>query len=239
MKFEEVFTIKKPIIGMIHLAGKDKADRMRRALYELDLYEKEGVDGAIIEDYHGSVEDVYDVLKESNTKGFKIIRGVNVLSDPYSSFSLAQEFGARFVQFDSVQSGHIDSRKYDRLRNQYKDIVVLGGVRFKYTSSTGDSLEEEIKDGRNRWDAVVTTGDGTGIETPLQKLKDFKSILEKFPFIVGAGVTKENVYQQLMIADGAIIGSYFKNSYTMNKIDRERVRSLMDVVNEVRNTRNN
>ncbi|MBS3093167.1 membrane biogenesis protein [Candidatus Pacearchaeota archaeon] len=239
MKFEEVFTIKKPIIGMIHLAGKDKADRMRRALYELDLYEKEGVDGAIIEDYHGSVEDVYDVLKESNTKGFKIIRGVNVLSDPYSSFSLAQEFGARFVQFDSVQSGHIDSRKYDRLRNQYKDIVVLGGVRFKYTSSTGDSLEEDINDGRNRCDAVVTTGDGTGIETPLQKLKDFKSILEKFPFIVGAGVTKENVYQQLMIADGAIIGSYFKNSYTMNKIDRERVRSLMDVVNEVRNTRNN
>src|SRR3989338_1326744 len=239
MKFEEVFTIKKPIIGMIHLAGKDKADRMSRALYELDLYEKEGVDGAIIEDYHGSVEDVYDVLKESNTKGFKIIRGVNVLSDPYSSFSLAQEFGARFVQFDSVQSGHIDSRKYDRLRNQYKDIVVLGGARFKYTSSTGDSLEEDINDGRNRCDAVVTTGDGTGIETPLQKLKDFKSILEKFPFIVGAGVTKENVYQQLMIADGAIIGSYFKNSYTMNKIDRERVRSLMDVVNEVRNTRNN
>ena len=41
MKFEEVFTIKKPIIGMIHLAGKDKADRMRRALYELDIYEKE------------------------------------------------------------------------------------------------------------------------------------------------------------------------------------------------------
>jgi len=51
MQFRDLFQSKKPIIGMIHLAGRDKEERMQRALEELQLYQEEGVDGAIIGSY--------------------------------------------------------------------------------------------------------------------------------------------------------------------------------------------
>ena len=36
---------------------------------------------------------------------------------------------------------------------------------------------------------LVCTGSGTGKETPVEKVKQFKSALGDFPVIVGAGVT--------------------------------------------------
>ena len=51
MKLQDIFNNSKPIIGMIHLAGDTQKEKVSRALEELELYEQEGVDGAIIENY--------------------------------------------------------------------------------------------------------------------------------------------------------------------------------------------
>ncbi len=208
-KFQELFR-RKAIIGMIHLAGKDKEERVKRALEELRIYQEEGVDGAIIEDFHGNEGDLLEALKQSSEKRFSIVRGVNVLRNPYSAFEIASRFGARFIQFDSVQTQDLDLEKYDEMRRLYPKILVFGGVGFKYTSSTGNSLELDLREGRLRCETIVTTGEGTGIETPIDKLREFRSYLGEFPLIVGAGVNLDNVYEQLRITDGAIIGSYFK-----------------------------
>lgn len=232
MDFYKIFKNKKPVIGMIHLAGISRKDRINRALKELSIYEEEGVDGAIIEDYYGDIEDVRKTLEASNE--FKIVRGINILRDPYLSFQFAKNYDAKFVQFDSIQKKDLDLDKYNELREFYNGIIVLGGVRFKYTFPTGNSLEQDIEDGKLLCDAVVTTGEGTGIETPTKKLMDFKKYMKDFPLIVGAGVNKDNLYEQLSIADGAIIGSYFKSGNTMEMVDRKRVRDLMEIVNHVR-----
>jgi len=63
MLFRELFFTEKPIIGMIHLAGERGNGKIKRALKELCVYEEEGVGGAIIEDYHGSFEDVCEILR--------------------------------------------------------------------------------------------------------------------------------------------------------------------------------
>jgi predicted TIM-barrel enzyme len=232
--FYEIFKTRKPIIGMIHLAGDSEKEVTDRALEELAIYESEGVDGAIIENYHGTPEDVSRVLEKSS-RGFNITRGVNVLSNPCLGFLLARNFGAQFVQFDSVQTAHLNTKGYDKFREIHSDIAVLGGVRFKYTRPTGNSLEEDIADGRKRCDAIVTTGEGTGIETPTQKLRDFKRYLNDFPLIIGAGVNLSNVKEQLQIADGAIVGSYFKlNKDTRAPVDRDLVKHLMDEVRQIR-----
>ena len=236
-QFYQLFAIEKPIIGMIHLAGNGRADKVRRALEELAIYEQEGVNGAIIEDYHGTPEDVVGTLRISSHIKLKIIKGVNVLRDPYSSFKLASDFGARFIQFDSVQTPDLNVGLYNRLRAKYFHISVLGGIGFKYTRPTGNPLKVDLEEGMPRCEAIVTTGSGTGIETPIEKLKEYKSLLKKFPLIVGAGVNLQNVYEQLKIFDGAIIGSYFKpNGNTHLPVDRKKVKELMDVVREVRNT---
>lgn len=61
-----------------------------------------------------------------------------------------------------------------------------------------------------RCDAVVTTG-GTGSDTPIEKLKEFRNVLTDFPLIVGAGVTAETVKEKLQYADGVIVGSWLKD----------------------------
>ena len=204
--FETTFQIHKPIIGMIHLAGENSQNKVERALEELIIYEQEKVDGAIIEDYHGSPQNVIETLRLSQEK-FNLVIGINILSDPYSAFKLTQEFGARFVQFDSVQTPDLDLELYKNLRTQFPNIAVFGGIGFKYTSLTRNPLETDLREGKSRCDAIVTTGSGTGVETPIKKLKEFRRMLGDFPLIVGAGVNLGNVYEQLKVTNGAIIGS--------------------------------
>ena len=230
-----IFQTNKPIIGMVHLAGEDNKDRVKRALEELAIYQEEGVNGAIIEDYHGNNQDVYETLKESSTKELKIVRGVNVLRNPYSAFKLAFDFGARFIQFDSVQTPDLDLELYNRLRKEYSTIAILGGVGFKYISPTNNPLEIDLVEGKQRCEAIVTTGSGTGIETPVKKLREYKILLREFPLIVGAGVNLDNAQEQLQICDGAIVGSYFKpDGNTHLPIDRKSVRDLMNIVRPLR-----
>lgn len=233
-KFEKLFSIKKPIIGMIHLAG-NKEERLKRALEELAIYEEEEIDGAIIEDYHGTPEEVYKTLEQSSKLNLNIIRGVNVLRDPYSSFEFADDFNVKFIQFDSVQTRDLNLERYKKLRNKYQNIVVLGGVGFKYTEPTGNPLEIDLNEGKSRCEAIVTTGEGTGIETPIEKLIEYKKMLEDFPLIVGAGVNINNVYEQLKIADGAIIGSALKvNNQSYNPLDISKIRDIINIVKILR-----
>ncbi len=92
-----------------------------------------------------------------------------------------------------------------------------------------------ILEAKPRCDVIVTTGEGTGVETPISKLREFRTYLGEFPLFVGAGVNESNVYEQLRVADGAIVGSYFKQgSNTKLPVDRLRVRGLMNIVRRVR-----
>ena len=69
-RFRELF-LRKAIIGMIHLAGEDPVSR---ALEEISIYEKQGVNGALIENYHNHSLDVLKkVLHEVSNLERKII----------------------------------------------------------------------------------------------------------------------------------------------------------------------
>ena len=231
----KLFDSEKPIIGMIHLAGSSARERVRRGIGELIVYYEENISGAIIEDYHGTMDDVCEVLKESEKLDLDITRGVNALGNPYSSFGLASDFGAKFVQFDSVHTRDLNVGAYFLLRKQYHDIFVLGGVGFKYIAPTGNPLERDLEEGKQKCDAIVTTGAGTGIETPIGKLKEYKKILGNFPLIVGAGANARNLKEQLAVADGAIIGSYFKpEGDTLLPVDRNLVRDIAGISAEIR-----
>lgn len=102
VKFEDIFDKPWPLIGMIHLNGSSEKDRLMRAIYEMQVYNDEGFDGVIIENYHGSVEDVERTLDVAQNIRTNLVKGVNILGNPYRGFEIAQNYGARFVQFDSV-----------------------------------------------------------------------------------------------------------------------------------------
>ncbi|KYK26757.1 hypothetical protein AYK26_04760 [Euryarchaeota archaeon SM23-78] len=236
-RFNEVFN-NKPILGMIHLAGFDP---VKRAIKELKIFEQEGIDGAIIENYHGLLEAVIHTLKVVSKLKINIIIGVNVLPNEFQlSLPMAAEYNADFIQLDYVAGryveGELDFKAYSNLKKQFQDIIVLGGVHPKYfTPVAGSNLEEDLKQGVQRAEAIVVTGEATGKETPLEKIKYFRKMLGKHPLIVGAGLTPENAYEQLIMADGAIVGTSLKeNDDTHNEVDKYRVRDFMSVVKKAR-----
>ncbi|NMA06866.1 MAG: membrane biogenesis protein [Ruminococcaceae bacterium] len=239
--FLDIFPEKKPIIAMLHLKGKTKEQRLDTALRESDIYIENGVDALIVEDYYGDEKDVEAVLKLLRQKRPEYILGVNVLDNFPLSYEYSVEYGAPFMQVDSV-CGHLpveEDKAYAGMIEGYRskgNVAVIGGVQFKYQKYlSGRSLEEDLNLGMLRCDAIAVTGDGTGQETDDQKIKEFRRICKDFPLVVGAGMTKETVPAKLGICDAAIVGSYFKDTRKdTGDVFGPHVKEFMDEVKKLR-----
>ncbi len=242
---------KKEIIGMIHLAGPDTIEK---AMDEIKIYEEEGLSGIIIENYHGGVEDVIRVLERLKYEPTKLCVGINILPNEYK---VAYEICDMYPQIQFIQLDYV-SGNYDRteksinidelliLWDNHSTVKLFGGVWPKYyTPIEGSVLEDDIMGGLLVADAIVVTGTATGMETPLDKVKTFRTLMDgdrtdkfqgyKRPLIIGAGLTPLNVRDQLVYAQGAIVGSAFKpNGRTNQMVDRDLVRVFMDEVRKIK-----
>lgn len=239
--FLQLFSLPKPIVGVLHLKGESPTDKLERAKQETEIYYQNGVDAVLVENYFGRMNDVERVLRYLQEAHSSRVYGVNILDNFHRSYELAVLYGARFMQVDSV-AGHLPpelDRVYGAMIEGYRalgKVAVLGGVRFKYQPVlSGRSLEEDLHLGTALCDAVVVTGEGTGVETQQGKIRQFREVLGGFPLIVGAGVTLENCAEQLALTDGAIVGSYFKDTQRdTGDVDAGHVRAFMDRVQKLR-----
>lgn len=79
-----------------------------------------------------------------------------------------------------------------------------------------------------RSDGVIVTGQSTGCpasESEVTEVKESTSL----PVLVGSGVTTENVDHYSAVADGLIVGSWFKEEGRwFNPLDSHRVTTFMD-----------
>lgn len=240
-KFLKIFKNKKPIFAMLHLKGNTDDEVFNRAKKEIDIYMESGVDAIIVENYYGNYYQMEKVLEYLKHLKSSIIYGVNCLNNDTMGFDLAERFGAAFVQFDSV-AGHLKERDdytYEAFINKLRknsNIFILGGVRFKYQPYLSNrDLKEDLLIGIKRCDAIVVTQDATGQETSMNKINEFRSIIKDFPLIIGAGITLKNCVEQLSVADGAIVGSYFKDTYKdTGEVDKNHVKALLSEVKKIR-----
>jgi predicted TIM-barrel enzyme len=214
-----LFGIPKPIFGMVHLKGEDGEGRLEIAKKEIGIYEEAGLDGIIVENYFGSEYDVESALDYIRGREFDMMLGVNVLNNDRLGFGMAKKYRADFLQLDSV-AGHLEPdkdlafHKFIQEQRAGCGAKVLGGIRFKYQPYlSGRSLEEDMRIGMERCDAIVVTQDATGQETSMEKIMQFRALLGHFPLFAGAGMTAENCPSQLAVVDGAIVGSYFKDTH--------------------------
>lgn len=234
MKFRQIFSQTKPVIGMLHLLGDAKMGTLERARREIEIYQEEGVNAFLVENYFGSASDCKMVLKWLYENMPDALYGVNILGDYETAFALANQYRAKFIQIDSV-AGHLranEDEMYGKKLNALRartDACLLGGVRFKYQPvRSGRTIEEDLEIGMSRCDCVVVTGAGTGMETPEDKIMSFKKTLGDFPVVTGAGVTTETIRHTLAISDGVIVGSYFKDAHRdFGEVNREYVRAFM------------
>ena len=241
--FFEVFPVKKPIIGVIHLKGTGTDDIRERAKREIDLYCRGGVDAIIAEDYFGTYPHLEWVLEYMHEAKLPVPYGVNCLNFDSLCFKLARDYSCDFLQLDSVV-GHVKPRDeasldaFFALERPTCDALVLGGVRFKYQPVLSEhSEEEDIETAKRRCDAVCVTGDGTGMEAPIDKIRRFKTACSDTPLIICSGVNEDNCIEQLSAADGAVVGSFFKDTgRDTGDVCAEKVERLMRRVRTLRET---
>ena len=239
--FSEVFKETKPIIGVIHLKGTDEADIRERAKREIELYLSCGLDGIIVEDYFGTYPNLVWALGYLQEQKLGIPYGVNCLNFDSLCFKLARDFSCDFLQLDSVV-GHVKPRDEATLDAFFAlelptcTSLVLGGVRFKYQPVLSEhTVEEDIKTAKGRCDAICVTGDGTGMEAPIDKIRRFKLACGDTPLVICSGVNVDNCAEQLAVADGAVVGSFFKDTgKDTGDVSAEKIELLMQQVYALR-----
>ncbi len=237
MTFQELFPKGRAVIAMVHMNGFGLEDKMDRARREIEIYYRNGVDAVLVENYYGSASDCEYALEYLQKYHSEKIYGVNILGNTPRAFDLANRYGAEFIQIDSV-AGHLPPKEDGKLAAELETLragsgaLVLGGVRFKYHPvRSGRTVEEDLVFGRQRCDAVVVTGKGTGIQTDEQKIRQFRETLGTFPLITGAGVTLDTVQDTLKICDGVIVGSWFKKRHRADyDVEEKYVRQFMTAV---------
>lgn len=236
-----VFSAPKPVIGVIHCKGETEEEVLALAKKEIEIYESCGLDGVLVETYFGTYTQVEKVLSYLQNKESKVPYGVNCLNVDAMGFYLAEKYGCDFLQIDSV-GGHLKSRDdesldafFDFFREKCS-AYLMGGIRFKYQPiNSGRSTEEDLKIGMERCDAICVTEDATGQKTSMKKIQQFRDAIGEFPLFVCAGVTPDNVKEQLRVADGVVVGSYFKDTYQdTGDVCKEHVLEIVKQVEELR-----
>ncbi len=177
----------------------------------------------------------------------KIPYGVNVLWDPAASIDLAMATGAQFVReiFTGVYGsdfGLWNTSAGEVIRHQHaigaQHVRLFFNVVPESAAYLGNRQIADIARStvfNARPDALCVSGLTAGAETSAQTLKLVKNAVPETPVFANTGVRVENVADQLAVADGAIVGTTFKeNGNTWNPVDLARVKALMQKVAELR-----
>lgn len=258
---KELFGEKKPIIGMVNLLalpGYDRFEGMEKviskALVDAKNLDAGGISGILVENSFDFPHDseigpetvaAMSIVVHEIVKVVSVPVGVVVImeSGDISSLAVAFSAGAKFVRAVSFNEAMVSSFgvyqgrpaklfRYKRFLGA-NNMKIFSDVHVKHSVPLVDrSIEDSILDAKmSGVDAIIVTGSGTGYAPPTELARKAKKASGSTPLILGSGVSPENISELLDIADGAIIGSYFKeNGVYTNPIDTKRVSDLVKLV---------
>lgn len=224
-----------PLLSIKGFSGMEKA--IAKALADLSALEKAGFNGALVENDNDKPHTEFaneaqiasfSIIANEVCKNVKIPIGVQMmLNDWRASFAIAKAVGAKFTRLD-VFVDHVDS-KWGEInptpaeiiaykKEIYPELLLLTDIQVKYKRMIkprllATSAMLAIRHGTN---GLIITGEATGVETPIEKIKAVRKRFPHFPIFVGAGVNEKNIREQLSIANGAIVGTSIKSG---EKID--------------------
>lgn len=259
----DIFNVKYPVIGMIHVLPLPGSPRftdiqivLERARKDYHALKKGGVNGVLIENY-GDAPYCKDAVgphtvawmtRITHSLNIDIPFGVNVLrNDCRSALAVAHATGGEFVRCNILSGvmvtdqGIIEGKASDilRYRNTLKATIKIFAdvlVKHAYPLVT-HSLERAARETAYRGlaDALIVTGSETGDPPLVEDLKAVKKAVPEKMLFAGSGVTSENVQSILEYADGCIVGKAFKKEGKMeNPVQKEKVEPLVKKVEELR-----
>ncbi len=173
--------------------------------------------------------------------------GVNVLWDPAASIDLAVATGGQFVReiFTGVYASDYGMWNTDCgavIRHQHavhgQHVKLLFNI---VPESAVYMAERHIVDIAkstvfvSKPDALCVSGITAGAEASLDTLRQVKAAVPETVVLANTGVRLSNVDEMLSVADGAIVGTTFKqDGYIWNDVDSDRVKAFMDKVQALR-----
>ena len=180
----------------------------------------------------------------------KVPFGVNVLWDPTASIDLAVAVDAIFVReiFSGVYAsdfGLWNTNTGEVIRHQHhvhgEEVKLLFNIVPEAAAYLGGRTPADIARStvfNHRPDALCVSGLVAGVATSVDVLKLVKDAVPDTLVLANTGVRLENIAEQLMVADGAVVGTTFKrDGYIWNDVDVARVKQFMSKVREVRQKR--
>ena len=242
-----------PLPGSPLYGGNDQ-EAIDQALADLEVYKMAGVDSIIFENDHDlpyiqppldkkGIALMTDIVKEARERfdgpiGIQMLEAANI-----TSLEIAAEADLDYIRVEAFVFAHVggsgiingSAGKILRRRKelQAEHIKVFADVKKKHGSHslTIDlDIQDEIMQAEFFLvDGVIVTSQFTGKNPNKNDLIKAKSVT-KLPVLIGSGMTAENIQEYLALADGFIVGSYFrKDGKFLEKLEPERLHKFMKV----------
>lgn len=165
--------------------------------------------------------------------GVQVLAAANV-----EAMAIAHAAGAQFIRAEAFAYAHvadegwIDASAGEVLRARARlgaKVEVWADVQKKHAAHavTADLSLADLAKGTRFCgaDALIVTGRATGEETSISDIEAAK--VAGLRVIVGSGVTPANAAALARVADGLIVGTFFKyDGHWRNRVDGARVRAL-------------
>lgn len=241
-----------PLAGSPRYAKEGPNPILNVALRDLHSLQAGGVDAAIVENLgdapyakHAPRETVamMAVVVRRLVEVARIPIGVNVLrSDGLAALAIAAASGASFIRVNVfagvsfTDSGAIEgqARAVHALRRALgTETKVFADVHVKHAAHFTTLTEAALDAERNRPDALIVSGIGTGQPAAPEDLQRVKQTVS-LPVLVGSGVCVDNLptYRN---ADGFIVGTALKEDGRVDRaVNVDRVRAMAEAIADLR-----
>lgn len=225
-----------------------------QALSDLEVYKAAGVDSIIFENDHDlpyiqppldekGIALMTRIAKEARQRfegpmGLQMLEAANI-----TSLEIAAEADLDFIRVEAYVFAHVggsgvingSAGKILRRRKEIlaEHIKVFADVKKKHGSHSL-TIDLDIKDEIMQAefflvDGVIVTSHFTGVNPDKNDLLKAKSATQ-LPVLIGSGMTAENIQDYLPLADGFIVGSYFRrDGKFLEVLEPERLDRFMQM----------
>jgi len=240
-----------PLPGSPRYNGDDQKV-VDQALSDLEIYKKAGVDSVFLENDHDlpyiqppldekGIALMTRIAREARKRfdgpiGIQMLEAANI-----TSLEIAAEADLDYVRVEAFVFAHVggsgiingSAGKILRRRKELEaeHIKVFADVKKKHGSHSL-TIDLDIRDEIMQAefflaDGVIVTSQFTGIKPDTNDLIKAKSVT-KLPVLIGSGMTPQNIRDYMPLADGFIVGSYFrKDGKFLETLQPERLDEFM------------
>ena len=224
------------------------------ALADLDIYKQAGVNSILLENDHDlpyiqppldekAIALMTAISKEARKRfngpiGIQMLEAANI-----TSLEIAAEADFDYIRVEAFVFAHVggsgiingSAGKILRRRKELKaeHIKVFADVKKKHGSHSLtidlDIADEILQAELFLADGVIVTSQFTGLSPDKNDLIKAKAAT-KLPVLIGSGMNVNNITDYLPLADGFIVGSYFrKGGKFLEKLEPERLNRFMEL----------